>query len=355
MNDQPYDPLQPEATGPRLNGEQTADLADHMARMAKAGLPLSPGFRAMAEELPHSRLARVLRRIAQRLDAGATLEEAMEAEQNSFPSHLRGLVIASARSGNLAAVMERFVALQRQRTELQRRIWMNLAYPMLLLSGLLALFTASALLIVPQFAKILADFGAELPMLTKFVLAMSLYGVWMVLGALGGILALAVIVRLASPHLAARLWHTVPVIGPMLRWSRMTQFARLMELMLALRLPAPEALRACAEGLQEPDLARGCRKAAVEIESGLGLAESLAQHRQFPPTLAPFLTWGQANACLPEAFRAAAEAFEGRAEGDLVLLEAILLPFTLVLIVFGAFFLIIGLFLPLISLVQRLT
>ncbi len=350
-------PVPPESTGngPRLSTADTADLADHVARLAGAGLPLSPGFRAMAEELPRSRTSQVLVRIADRIDAGATLDAAMQAEQTSFPAHLRGLVVASIRSGKLAAVLERFVALERSRAELRRRIWINLAYPLVLVSAMLAMFALFALSIVPQFRKIFEDFGAELPAITQLVLAVSRYGVWLVLAALGGVLLSALLLKLLAPSVAIRLWYHVPMLGPMSRWSRMSQLARLMELMLDLKVPAPQALRVCAEGLQEPYLAGGCRKVAAEVESGRGLAESLARHRQFPPTLGPFVAWGDTHDSMPEAFRAAAEAFEGRTEGDVVLMEAILLPFTLVVILSGAFFMILGLFMPLISLIQNLT
>ncbi|NLX96183.1 MAG: hypothetical protein GXY83_08400 [Rhodopirellula sp.] len=356
MNDESR-PSPPEShgNGPRLSGAEAADLADQVARLAKAGLPLSPGFRAMAEELPRSRIARVLGRIADRLDAGASLDAALEAERKSFPAHLRELVTAGSRSGKLAAVLERLVALERARMELRRRIAINLAYPILLLGALLAMFTLFAVWIVPQFRQIFIGFGTELPAITQFVLAVSRYGIWIVWGVLLGGLALALLLRLAAPALAVRLWHLVPLIGPMARWSRMSQFASLMEILLDLEVPAPEALRVCAGGLREPDLAGGCRKVAVEVESGHPLAESLSRHRQFPPTLAPFVAWGQAHANMPEAFRAAGEAFEGCAEGDMVLLETVLLPFTLVVILSGAFFLIIGLFLPLINLFQNLT
>ncbi len=125
--------------------------------------------------------------------------------------------------------------------------------------------------------------------------------------------------------------------------------------LLQQQVPAPQALRLCAEGVREPDLARGCRRAAAEVESGCSLAESLSHLRQFPPTLAPFLQWGEKTANMPVAFQAAAEAFEGRVQGDVGLLEAVLLPFTLLMILSGTFFLVIGLFLPLFNLIQSLT
>jgi type II secretory pathway component PulF len=187
------------------------------------------------------------------------------------------------------------------------------------------------------------------------VLVVTQDGIWALLGVFGGLALMWLVLRVVAPSLAVRVWYVVPVVGPMSRWARMARFCRLMELLLEQQVPAPEALRLCANGVREADLARGCRRAAVEVESGRGLAESLAQLRQFPPTFEPFLNWGEKTANMPVAFQAAAEAFEGRVRGDMSLLEAVLLPFTLLIILSGTFFLVIGLFLPLIGIIQNLT
>ena len=62
----------------KLSAEETAELAARVAELTKAGLPLGEGLRALADELPGRRLRRVLRTLADRLDAGMDLAEAIE-------------------------------------------------------------------------------------------------------------------------------------------------------------------------------------------------------------------------------------------------------------------------------------
>ena len=108
-------------------------MAARVAELTKAGLPLGPGLRALAGELPGRRLPHVLRAMADRLDAGVDLAATIEAEGRRLPTCLRGLVLAGIHSGRLAEVLEEYVDLQRSQLELRRRVWLSLAYPLVLL------------------------------------------------------------------------------------------------------------------------------------------------------------------------------------------------------------------------------
>ena len=107
------------------------------------------------------------------------------------------------------------------------------------------------------------------------------------------------------------LLYRLPMLGPLLRWSRLAKFSRLMGLLLEQQVSLPDALRLTAAGLSDADLARGCRLAADDAENGGPLDECLAARRQFPASLIPMIQWGQQTPALPDAFYAAAEMFAG--------------------------------------------
>ena len=119
---------------------------------------MAPGLRALAAELGHGRVARAVRRIAAALDAGATIEDALDAEGTRFPPHVRGLILAGARSGRLGEVLEDFVDLERYRIELRRRIRLILAYPALLVAIMAALCVLLGVFVIPPFREHLRGF-----------------------------------------------------------------------------------------------------------------------------------------------------------------------------------------------------
>ena len=73
----------------KLSPDEAAEFAARVAELTKAGLPLGAGLRALADELPGRRLPRVLRRVADRLDAGDDLLGALESQGAHLPAHLR--------------------------------------------------------------------------------------------------------------------------------------------------------------------------------------------------------------------------------------------------------------------------
>lgn len=339
-----------------LSTQQTAELAARVAELTKAGLPLGPGLRALADELPGRRMTGVLHSLANRLDAGDDLVVALESQGRRLPSHLRGLVLAGIRSGRLAEVLEEYVDLQRSQSELRRRVWLSLAYPFILLLFLAGLTAFASLFIVDEFAKMFSDFGTRLPLVTVMVINLSRPMMWFFVGLFGLSIVVPLLFWLAPGM--GWLWpalNRIPIVGPLLRWSHLSQFARLMGLLLEQQVALPDALRVTAGGLRDASLAQGCRRVADEVEHGRALSESMAGRRQFPASLIPVIQWGQRAPALSDAFRAAAEMFEGRVRSQGAFMETMLLPimFMVIMIFVGIF--VIAMFMPLISLITMLS
>lgn len=343
--------------GGRLSDAEAAEFGSQLAQLAKAGLPLAAGLRAMADEMPRRRVAMALRRLAGQLDLGTPLDVALETQRRWFPSHLRGLIRAGVESGRLAEALEEFVDVEKSRMELRRRMCLALAYPVLLLGILYVLLAGIFWFVVPQFDSIYGEFGMELPPLTQTVIGISRHGLALVVG--GPALLVAAFVFLVSIRRvlwARRVLYWVPLVGPMWRWVGLSNFSRLMALLLSQQLPLPRALRLTAAGLREADLSAACREAADEVEGGRSFSECLADFWQFPPSLRPLVEWAERTSNPAAAFQAGTEMFEGRVRVSVPLLQTVLPPAVFLLIFATVFLLVIvGLFLPLVSLITSLS
>ncbi len=72
-----------------LSADQAAELAGQVADLAKAGLPLPAGLRAMAQEFPRGRVSQAMRAIADQLEAGRSLEDAIQSYGALLPRPVR--------------------------------------------------------------------------------------------------------------------------------------------------------------------------------------------------------------------------------------------------------------------------
>ena len=159
--------------GGRLSGAEAAELSRQIAGLASAGLPLAHGLIALGEELPRGRLRRSMNELARTLESGVTLDQALEEQRDTIPPHLRGLVIAGLRSGRLGDILSRFSQYVGVGTELKRRLWLSLAYPILTVCTALALFFFVCVILVGQFEAIYRDFNIPLPRMTVALISIA--------------------------------------------------------------------------------------------------------------------------------------------------------------------------------------
>ncbi len=342
--------------GGRLTAEESAELAAQVAQLARSGLPLEAGLRALSEELAAGRLSRVLAGLAEQLEAGKPIDEALESQKARLPTHLRGLIVAGVRTGRLAELLEEYASLQRTHREIRRRAYLGMAYPLCLLLVFFFVFFFLRFVILDQFAKMFGELGVELPVMTEWTFVIFRYGTWVVLPIMVLILVSPVVLWL-EPHVGwiSSLARRIPVIGPLLRWSRLAQFAHMMQLFVENRVPLPESLRFTADGLGGNELAAGCRQLADDVEAGRGFCDSLAARQQFPARLTPLMEWGERTPALADAFDGAARMCDDMLRARAAMNQLILLPvFFLAVVVFVGSSL-LALFMPLILMITTLS
>jgi type II secretory pathway component PulF len=348
----------PNGASDRLNAPEAAELSRQIAGLAQAGLPLANGLVALGEELPRGRLRRSMNELAATLESGATLEEAVQIQNKRIPPHLRGLVIAGLRSGRLGDILSRFSEYVGVGTELKRRLWLNLAYPLLTVVMAMALFFFVCVILVGQFDAIYRDFNVPLPRLTIVMISISrvLNKTWapllIVIGAVffGWLAARVFLPAPVRRGLAGRL----PLVGPVWRATSIAEFCHLLALLLESRLPLPEAIRLTGEGVQDSSIDSACQMMARDVESGRSFAAAMAQRTVFPQGLPRLLRWAENDKSLSEVLHMAGAMYESRAGMNSTLVGAIM-NVLCVLLVLSMIMIVPALFVPLISLISRLS
>lgn len=348
-------PSQPESLG-RLSDADAAQLASGIAQLTKSGLPLPDGLRAMAEEWPSRRLRPVLLIIADNLEKGVSLNDAMNAIGSTLPAHLKGLVTAGIRTGRLAEALNEYINIERTQDSLRRQVWLNLIYPAILLIAITLLSAIVTLFIVEPIGNVFKDFGAQIPGITYLLLHWS--------GFFTSVLFIITILLIAIPILLVKFpgnqWlapmlYIVPFIGKLLKWSETARFSRFMSMFLEQQVPLADALKLTAGGLRDGYLARSCRQAAVEIEDGRSFSQTIGSSHQFSSDLLPLIVVGEQSSRLPDSLNAAAEMFESRANSQGKIFDSLFMPFAYLFIAFFCGFVVLAIYMPLISLITHLT
>jgi general secretion pathway protein F len=354
-------------------------MADQVGGLTAAGLPLAPGLRALADEIRDDRffgslrllpaafttdpwspssLISTMRSMADALDAGASLDEAIAAQGSRVPGHLRGLVLAGSRTGKVSEVFGRFAGLQAEGDELRRRLTVSLAYPGLALLLAIAVMAFACSALVGSFTSTFKDFGIPLPGVTIVLISIS--------RALGEswVFLFELIVTLLIAFFAARAFLTapvrrsllrgIPVVGAVWRSTSLSEFCHLLALLLESEVPLGEALRLTGNGVCDRALARDCTGLSRAVESGLTLSESVSRQGSFPRGMPRILKWAESQGSLPDALRMVGEMFAADARAQAGYLGTVASVLAFLTILFGVTFVVLGVIWPMMTLISRL-
>jgi type II secretory pathway component PulF len=332
---------------PRLSASEAVDLTGYLAALARTGLPLAPGLRAMAGEVSGSRLNQALTTLAARLESGHSLPAALATLESSLPAHHREVLLASASSGQLSATLDDLLAEERLVDDLGRRLWQAVLYPTVLLTLLTAWILFVAMWLIPQMdiASILSDVDDlsqlswnaapnDPPVdrgtrLTEF----SRVAPIVVLGSLAaGLLVLLVAGAIGGRALISRLLGQVPLVGTAWRYRSLVEFSGLLAALVRRQLSLPEALRLTALSERDPAFCQAATAAAARTAEGASLEACLKHDALFPPTFRNLVAWGEAHHALVEALDGARQMYLERFELQLRLVRLVVPPLVFLLV-----------------------
>jgi type II secretory pathway component PulF len=330
-------------------------MAEAVADLSAEGLLLADGLRVAAKGAPSRRMANELRRVAQQLEEGQSLETVLLSPQADCPRHMQGLIRAALKTNQLAEVFGEMADHQRTVHELWHSVWSALAYPTILLTFAAMIGLWLDAFVVGTFAKMFEEFGLALPKATMAVVQLHNAGMWQLCMPVFGVLAALVLFRLFGGAVRwRRMLATVPLIGPLWHWTGVCELARLLAVLLEQGTPLPEALRLAADGIHDVNMRQISLWLADGTEQGQSLSALLDSTYRLPATLRPIVRWGERSGELGEAFRVAGAMYAKRVQMRADLVREAIPPLVYVALAITVGFVAIALLLPLVSMIQGL-
>lgn len=326
---------QEEAEAPFVPRRAVAEATRSLAALLAAGLPLARALET-TRDVAGGRLGEVLDQVLAEVRRGAPLAQALGSHPELFSPLYVGVVRAGERSGRLASITDRLAGELERQEELRQRIVSAAVYPLaLVVLGALSLLVL-LLFVVPRFAGLLVDAGAELPWMTATLLAASqglrahwpylLVGLLLVVGGVGAYLGSA-----AGRLTLARASLDLPVLGPVRRGLLAGRFARLLSVLLEGGAPLVTALDDTAASLADPVAEAEVRRIRADVRVGTALHRTVAESAVFPPELARLVAVGEESGRLTDFLGRAADLFERRSVRAVERLVTLMEPAIIVL------------------------
>ncbi len=298
--------------------EQLTALNDEIASLVRGGVPLELGLRELDADSARG-LPEISQSLSSRMSGGASLTEALRAEEGRLPPVYRTIVEAGLRAGRLPAALESLSSYARELVELRRKITLALLYPLVVVSLAYVLFLVVIADLIERLVETYEAFQIPLPWTLATVVSIADFaGRWWWIPPL--LLVAAVIwwvstgwANILNFSGAARPLTWIPGVGVISRRFRLANFSDLLALLVEHDVPLPEGLRLTADASGDERLRRSAREMAAAVEQGRGLPESRISRGDFPPFLFWVLTCGQEGRGLARLLHHAGAIYRRRA------------------------------------------
>ncbi len=367
--------IRPKQKEVRVKKGTTADWADRWMRRVSyneliyfnrqlalvlgAGVPLLTCLRLMAKQTDNDRLRDILLGISDDIEGGTDLSEAMSHYPNVFSSIYVNMIRAGEASGQLEATLHRIAALQEYEMETRERVKAATRYPKLVIGALVAAFFVVVSFVIPTFAKIFKQFGSELPLPTRVMIAMDGFIKQFWLESLVGMVVVVVAIFWWIRTPPGRYWLDwlkvhFPMLGTLMSKFVLSRFSRIFATLNASGLPIMQTLEISTETVGNVYYARSLRKVTEEVKRGENLSDALARAGIFPPLLHQMVTVGETTGKLDEVLGKVSDYYNQDVDYAIKRFSTLIEPVLLAVLATFVFFFALSVFLPLFNLARVL-
>ena len=337
-----------------------AVFASQMAALVSAGVPIVRSLEILAEQQKLPMFKRALLRISKDVNQGSSLGAALRRWPQVFNNLSVAMVEAGEAGGVLDEVLKRLAKLLEDNAKLQNQIRGALGYPVTVLVIAIAVFLGMTIFLIPTFAGIFEDLGAELPAFTQLMvnlssLLRSSFSVY-----LSGVLLLLVwlLKRAYATKLGRRridgLMLKLPLFGDLIRKTATAQFCRTFSSLTRAGVPILMALDIVRDTVGNRVLAEAIEGSKLEVQQGGTLSLALERRKVFPAMAMSMLLIGEESGEVDAMLSKVADFYEDEIAATVKAMTAMLEPAMIVVVggIVGS--ILLAMYLPMFSVFENI-
>ena len=343
---------------PQRRGIKTREFLvfnQELATLLRAGMPLVQSLDLLKGRVTTPTLRHVVEEVHERVRSGTALSDAFAAQGDLFPRVYTASLLAGERSGNLDAVLRRFVEYTKIIATVKRKTVSALVYPAMLVALSLVLVSFIVLKVVPAFSDFYGSFGAQLPLVTRIIVGVSTFLRGQILWIVGAAaaLVLGVLAWVRQPGQKARFDHLilgVPLVGEIAGKFATSQMARTLATLLGGGLPLVNALDIAAQSVGNQFMARQLDIVSNRVREGESFARALEARKVFPDVAVKMAEVGESTGALQEMLNTVADFYDEEIATNMERFVTLVEPVMLVIMGMVIAGLLLALYMPLFQL-----
>lgn len=338
-----------------ISPKALATVTRQIATLAGSDIAIEEALRLVATQSEQAATSSLLLDVRAAILDGRSFAAALAQHPRAFPEFYRASVAAGEASGRLPDVLNHLAEFVESRQANGQKLQLALMYPALLALVSFGMMALLLVYVVPDIVRVFVSRGADLPFLTRLLIAVSWFlqnfGLWLILG-----LAVAALIFLRWARVPAnrlRIDRFFSEHRPFRRFSRQlsaARFAGSLATLVGSAVPLVEALHAAAAVTPNRWVREKALGVAARVREGISLRAAMAEAGVFPSMLVAIVASGESSGRLAPALGRAASELERELDALVSTLVALVEP--LVLLIMGGLVLmmVLAILLPIINL-----
>ncbi|HWL94884.1 MAG TPA: type II secretion system F family protein [Phycisphaerae bacterium] len=358
-----------------VSTKQLTQFTRQLSTLMDAGLPILRSLRILEQQQKPGVLRVTLRGVAEDVEGGATLSEAMFRYPRVFDRLYCNMISAGEAGGVLDVILQRLADFMEKAQKLKRKVVGAMIYPIAVITFAFLIVAGIMYFVVPKFKTIFSDFDAELPGLTVLLLAMSDFMVGVSRDANDAPVPMTIpgwVMIVASPVLGFAIWKLtrqfkggryaldviklkIPIMGNILQKSAVSRFTRTLGTLIAAGVPILEAINITKDTSGNEVYVRALQRVHDSIREGESFAAPLKATRVCDALVVNMVDVGEETGDLDKMLTKVADNYDDEIETLVAGLVSMLEPVMVIVLGMIVGFIVVALFLPMVSLVNSLT
>src|SRR3954467_1197602 len=345
--------------GGKVKLKDLAVFSRQFATMINSGLSLLRALTILTEQTENKKLAEVVGEVRNDVEAGNALSAAMAKHKEVFPPLMVNMSKAGEIGGFLDSVLLQIASNYEAEVKLRGKIKSAMTYPTVVLCIAVLAVTGMLLFIVPTFAKMFTQLGAQPPAPTKLLVTAShLLKIGFPVIIIGGIAGVIVWGKVKHKESVRNVVDPfklkLPIFGALFQKVAISRFARNLGTMMKSGVPILQSLDVVADTTGNIVLARATRDIQESVRQGESITAPLRAHPVFPPMVAQMMAVGEDTGALDAMLEKISDFYDQEVEATAEALTSLIEPIMIAVLggIIGS--MIICLYMPIFSIYNHI-
>lgn len=336
---------------PKLNDKDLLDFTYLIKLVVTSGIPLLQGIDTLTKSITNKNIGHAAQLVRQGVDSGLALSDVMHSAPRLFPPFYVQMIKAGEASGTLDGCLDFLVSYLTWQNDFKKSVKSSLTYPITVLSVLGSLMFIIFTFVFPKMLKTITGLGADLPLPTKIMIAISGFLKSYYLAVIVVVIAVYIGVKIfkrtpQGKRAIDALLLKIPLIGMLIRKINMSRYFKIVATLHASGITADKTFAIGADVISNSVIAESMATIAKAIVTGESISEAMRRTGFIEPLVVDMMSIAEKTGTMEITLNRASDILDKEVPETIKKVFSYVEPLTMVVLGSMVLLLLLAVFLP---------